>query len=81
MENGCHSKLDISGHLIKRYIPLLYLNPVGLLMYNARTFPVYTTACIFQTLLHKLLQILQMENYLKDKDLPYLHSLCTCDHI
>lgn len=27
------------------YIPLLYLNPGGLLMYSARTFPVYITAC------------------------------------
>lgn len=39
-----HSKLDISGHFTKRYIPLLYLNPGGLLMYRARTFPVYITA-------------------------------------
>jgi len=39
-----HSKLDISGHLRKMYIPLLYLNPGGLVMYSARTFPVYIIA-------------------------------------
>lgn len=43
-----HSKLDISGHLTKRYIPLLYLNPGGLLMYSAKTFPVYIMACNVQ---------------------------------
>lgn len=36
------------------YIPLLYLNPVGLLMYNANTFPVYITACILQINIIKL---------------------------
>lgn len=39
-----HSNLDISGHLTKMYIPLLYLNPDGLVMYSARTFPVYIIA-------------------------------------
>lgn len=45
MISDYHSKFDISGHLTKRYIPLLYLNPGGLLMYSANTFPVYMTAC------------------------------------
>ena len=40
-----HSNLAKSGHLIKRYIPLSYLNPGGLLIYIARTFPVYIIAC------------------------------------
>ena len=40
-----HSKFDTSGHLTNRYIPLLYLNPGGLVMYSARTFPVYIVAC------------------------------------
>jgi hypothetical protein len=30
---------------MKRYIPLSYLNPGGLFMYRARTFPVYIIAC------------------------------------
>ena len=55
LKNSCllyHSKGDISGHLTKRYIPLLYLNPTGLLMYSARTFPVYITACIRDALVN-----------------------------
>lgn len=39
-----HSKVDMSGHLTKMYMPLLYLNPRGLLTYSARTFPVYIVA-------------------------------------
>ena len=42
-----HSYTEISGHLTKRYIPLLYLNAGGFFMCNESAFPGYIAACIF----------------------------------
>lgn len=40
-----HSNVDTLGHLTNKYIPLLYVNPGGLLIYNASTFPGCIAAC------------------------------------